>query len=215
MGDPYSKKAKELGYRARSTFKLLEVNEHWDIFKGVNRAVDLCASPGSWSQCLSRNLVNKDEKSESKRSAFQIVAVDLQPIAPIDGVHIIQGDITSKATAEKIVACFEGDLADLVVCDGAPEVSGLHEIDEYVQSQLLQAALNITAHILKPDGTFVAKFFMGDFYAVLHSQFRQHFKSVICTKPQSSRATSAESFIVCHRFVAPTTLPPLSLEVDS
>ena len=90
---------------------------------------------------------------------MKIVAVDLQAMAPLPGVIQMQGDITKLSTANKIVEHFSGGEADLVVCDGAPDVTGLHDIDEYIQAQLLLAALNITTHVLRPGGTFVAKIF--------------------------------------------------------
>jgi tRNA (cytidine32/guanosine34-2'-O)-methyltransferase len=108
--DIYYRRAKELGYRARSAFKLLQIDEEFSILDGVTRAVDLCAAPGSWSQVLSRRIGNA-----------KIVAVDLQEMAPIDGVVQIQGDITRQATAEEIIRHFEGELADIVVSDGAPD----------------------------------------------------------------------------------------------
>ena len=117
----------------------------------VSRAVDLCAAPGSWSQVLSRELY-KPEKKDVK-----IVAVDLQEMAPIEGVIQIQGDITSKKTADEIINHFEGKKAQLVICDGAPDVTGLHDMDVYVQSQLLLSALSITAQVLCDRGTFIAK----------------------------------------------------------
>jgi len=123
--DIYYRFAKEQGWRARSAFKLLHIDERFDIFNGVTRCVDLCAAPGSWSQVLAKRL---DEGSK-------IVSVDLQPMAPIEGVTCLQGDITSVATAEAIIAQFDGSRADLIVCDGAPDVTGLHDLDEFVQSQ--------------------------------------------------------------------------------
>jgi tRNA (cytidine32/guanosine34-2'-O)-methyltransferase len=110
--DIYYRRAKELGYRARSAFKLLQIDEEFGILDGVERAVDLCAAPGSWSQVLARRLSGTGAK---------IVAVDLQEMAPIDGVVQIQGDITRKATAEEIIRHFDGNLADLVASDGAPD----------------------------------------------------------------------------------------------
>ena len=86
------------------------------LYIGVKNAVDLCAAPGCWSQVLTRKLHNKDENSSAK-----IVAVDLQAMAPLPGVIQIQGDITQLSTAEKIIQHFEGEKADLVVCDGAPD----------------------------------------------------------------------------------------------
>ncbi|KAJ1845380.1 tRNA (uridine-2'-O-)-methyltransferase trm7, partial [Coemansia sp. RSA 2703] len=161
--DVYYRLAKEQGWRARSAFKLLQVDEEFNIFQGkqhrtlpdfaqsVTRAVDLCAAPGSWSQVLSKELQkNRTEGQE----APQIVAVDLQAMAPLAGVTQIQGDITKLSTAEQIVSHFHGAQADLVVSDGAPDVTGLHDLDEYIQAQLILAALNITTHVLRPGGTF-------------------------------------------------------------
>ncbi|KAK3104590.1 hypothetical protein FSP39_005708 [Pinctada imbricata] len=151
--DVYYRLAKEEGWRARSAFKLLQINQDFNLFEGVKKVVDLCAAPGSWSQVLARKLRGEDGKKED----VKIVAVDLQAMAPIPGVIQLQGDITKKSTAQEIIKHFEGEQADLVVCDGAPDVTGLHDIDEYIQAQLLLAALNITTHVLKKSGTFVAK----------------------------------------------------------
>ncbi|CAG8799325.1 29905_t:CDS:2 [Gigaspora margarita] len=158
--DIYYRLAKEQGWRARSAFKLLQIDEEFNIFEGVQRAVDLCAAPGSWSQVLSKKL---NEIRPEDAPLPKIVAVDLQAMAPLEGVIQIQGDITKVSTAEQIVSHFEGELADLVVCDGAPDVTGLHDMDEYIQAQLLLSALNITTNILKPGGTFVAKIFREAF----------------------------------------------------
>lgn len=105
----------------------------------------ICWFTGSWSQVLSRELAANAENGDTP---VKIVAVDLQPMAPLEGVVQIQGDITKLSTAQEIIQHFEGAPAQLVVCDGAPDVTGLHDIDEFVQSQLLLAALNITTHIL-------------------------------------------------------------------
>ncbi|KPP57786.1 hypothetical protein Z043_124453, partial [Scleropages formosus] len=108
--------------------------------KRVRRAVDLCAAPGSWSQVLSRKLRGKEPKdTEEKKEEPKIVAVDLQAMAPLPGVTQIQGDITKTSTAQEIIKHFEGQPADIVVCDGAPDVTGLHDVDEYIQAQLLLA----------------------------------------------------------------------------
>lgn len=111
--DVYYRLAKEKGWRARSAFKLLQLDEEFQLFKGVKRAVDLCAAPGSWSQVLSQKV--------GGHSSGQVVAVDLQAMAPLPGVIQIQGDITQLSTAKEIIQHFEGCPADLVVCDGAPD----------------------------------------------------------------------------------------------
>lgn len=186
--DVYYRLAKEEGWRARSAFKLLQINEDFNLFEGVKKVVDLCAAPGSWSQVLARKLRGGDVKNDD----VKIVAVDLQAMAPIPGVIQLQGDITKKSTAQEIISHFEGEKADLVVCDGAPDVTGLHDIDEYIQAQLLLAALNITTHVLRTGGTFVAKIFRGKDVTLLYSQLRIFFPLVAIFKPRSSRNSSIE-----------------------
>lgn len=197
--DVYYRLAKEEGWRARSAFKLIQINEEFDIFKDVTRVVDLCAAPGSWSQVLSRTL----RKNSADPAAVKIVAVDLQAMAPLPGVVQIQGDITKPSTAHSIINHFEGNKAQLVVCDGAPDVTGLHDLDEYIQAQLLLAALNITTHVLTTGGTFVAKIFRGKDVTLLYAQLKLFFKYVSVAKPRSSRNSSLESFVVCREYQPP------------
>ncbi|KAJ2559737.1 putative tRNA (cytidine(32)/guanosine(34)-2'-O)-methyltransferase [Coemansia sp. RSA 1933] len=201
--DVYYRLAKEQGWRARSAFKLLQVNEEFNVFKGVTRAVDLCAAPGSWSQVLSKELRKTGSPAETK-----IVAVDLQAMAPLPGVIQIQGDITKLSTAEQIISHFDGEHADLVVSDGAPDVTGLHDLDEYIQAQLILAALNITTHVLRRGGSFVAKIFRGKDVTLLYAQLRTFFGSVHVAKPRSSRNSSIEAFIVCLDYSPPADYVP-------
>uniref|UniRef100_UPI001A9F57FC putative tRNA (cytidine(32)/guanosine(34)-2'-O)-methyltransferase n=1 Tax=Ictidomys tridecemlineatus TaxID=43179 RepID=UPI001A9F57FC len=158
---------------------------------GVTRAVDLCAAPGSWSQ-----------------GSGQVVAVDLQATAPLPGVVQIQGDIAQLSTAKEIIQHFEGCPADLVVCDGAPDVTGLHDVDEYMQAQLLLAALNIATHVLKPGGCFVAKIFRGRDVTLLYGQLRVFFSNVLYAKPRGSRNSSTEAFAVCQGYDPPEGFVP-------
>uniref|UniRef100_A0A915JCF9 Putative tRNA (cytidine(32)/guanosine(34)-2'-O)-methyltransferase n=1 Tax=Romanomermis culicivorax TaxID=13658 RepID=A0A915JCF9_ROMCU len=219
--DIYYRLAKEEGWRARSAFKLMQIDEEFDIFKDVTKAVDLCAAPGSWSQVLSKKIYeNRQNKTSSSDNSSggdsssiefkepKIVAVDLQAMAPLPGVIQLQGDITKVSTAEKIISYFDGQKADLVVCDGAPDVTGMHDLDEYIQSQLLLAALNITTHILKTGGTFVAKIFRGKDVTLLFVQLKLFFEHVIVAKPRSSRSTSVESFVVCRNYKCPDGYVP-------
>ncbi|XP_036918301.1 putative tRNA (cytidine(32)/guanosine(34)-2'-O)-methyltransferase isoform X1 [Sturnira hondurensis] len=226
--DVYYRLAKENGWRARSAFKLLQLNEEFQLFQGVTRAVDLCAAPGSWSQVLSQKI--------GSQGSGHVVAVDLQAMAPLPGVLQIQGDITQLSTAKEIIQHFEGCPADLVVCDGAPDVTGLHDVDEYMQAQLLLAvsnlgcpclslspssdlrlslsylscpqALNIATHVLKPGGCFVAKIFRGRDVTLIYSQLRVFFSSVLCAKPRSSRNSSIEAFAVCQGYDPPEGFLP-------
>ncbi|XP_067141362.1 tRNA (cytidine(32)/guanosine(34)-2'-O)-methyltransferase-like [Centruroides vittatus] len=206
--DIYYRLAKEEGWRARSAFKLLQINKEFNIFEDCKRAVDLCAAPGSWSQVLSRKLRTGSDDRDVK-----IVAVDLQAMAPLPGVIQIQGDITKLSTAQQIIGHFEGESADLVVCDGAPDVTGLHDIDEYIQGQLLLAALNITTHVLKKGGTFVAKIFRGKDINLLYCQLKIFFPAVFVAKPRSSRNSSIEAFVVCQNYSPPEGYVPTMLSL--
>ena len=119
--DIYYRKAKEEGWRARSAFKLLQIDDSFDIFRGVKNVVDLCAAPGSWSQVLSRKVyLPAVAAGVAPDDLPKIVAIDLQPMAPIEGVVPIQGDITSLAKVNEVLSHFDGKHADLIVSDGAP-----------------------------------------------------------------------------------------------
>ncbi|KAK9361431.1 FtsJ-like methyltransferase-domain-containing protein [Lipomyces starkeyi] len=189
--DLYYRKAKEQGWRARSAFKLLQLDSEFHLFEGVSRVVDLCAAPGSWSQVLSRSL---------PEGSATIVSVDLQPIAPLPGVITLQADITHPSTLTSILKLFGGEPADIVCSDGAPDVTGLHDLDEYIQGQLLLSALTLATNLLRPGGKFVAKIFRGRDVDLLYSQLSLLFDKVTCAKPRSSRASSLESFIVCEGY---------------
>ena len=232
--DIFYRLAKEEGWRARSAFKLLQIEDQFSIFEGksthldpflrtvvyftdtkihsgVSRAVDLCAAPGSWSQVLAKQLRTPLE-NPSEYNHVKIVAVDIQTMAPIDGVTLIQGDITSFETANKIIEEFQGSKAQLIVCDGAPDVTGQHDLDEYMQSQLLLAALNITTFVIETGGTFVAKIFRGKDIRLMISQFRVFFDQVSVVKPKSSRTSSIEAFVVCRNFSLPAGYKPLMFD---
>lgn len=215
--DLYYRKAKEEGWRARSAFKLLQLNDQFQLFKGVRRVVDLCAAPGSWSQVLSRELFEKNKYNEDSNGVPpKIVAVDLQPMAPIEGVTTLQADITHPKTLSKILEIFGGEPADFVCSDGAPDVTGLHDLDEYIQAQLILAALQLTTCLLRPGGSFVAKIFRGRDIDLMYSQLGFLFEKVICAKPRSSRGTSLEAFIVCLGYKpSQTWKPTLDLNVST
>ncbi|KAK7274837.1 hypothetical protein RIF29_15936 [Crotalaria pallida] len=211
--DIYYRKAKEEGWRARSAFKLLQIDEEFNIFEGVKRVVDLCAAPGSWSQVLSRKLYLPAKLAPEKKdeSLPLIVAIDLQPMAPIEGVIQVQGDITNTRTAEVVIRHFDGCKADLVVCDGAPDVTGLHDMDEFVQSQLILAGLTIVTHVLKEGGKFIAKIFRGKDTSLLYCQLKLFFPVVTFAKPKSSRNSSIEAFAVCENYSPPEGFNPKDL----
>ncbi len=164
--------------------------------------MDLCAAPGSWSQVLASRLIRPGVDT-------RIVAVDLQEMSPIEGVVTLQGDITSYSTVKAVIDACGGDLADLVICDGAPDVTGLHDLDEYVQFQLLLSALNISTLLLRPGGTFVAKVFRGENINLLVSKLRIFFgDEVWVAKPKSSRNSSIECFIIGRGYRLPDNYTP-------
>ncbi|EWC46877.1 putative ribosomal RNA methyltransferase C4F10.03c [Drechslerella stenobrocha 248] len=222
--DSYYRLAKEQGYRARSAYKLLQLDAQFNLFKGVTRVVDLCAAPGSWSQVLSRSLVSTGKVTNedgddirnvagSTKPKVKIVALDLQPMTPLPGVITLQADITHPSTLPLVLKHLESDSAnvDLVVSDGAPDVTGLHDLDEYIQAQLLLAALNLATCVLRPGGNFVAKIFRGRDVAELYCKLRIFFERVTVAKPRSSRGSSIEAFVVCENYTPPEGFEP-SLE---
>ncbi|MCJ1444535.1 MAG: hypothetical protein MMC23_005037 [Stictis urceolatum] len=242
--DIYYRLAKEQGWRARSAFKLIQIDEEFNLFEGVLRVVDLCAAPGSWSQVLSRVLIKgesfgrraweekvkreqriingeKDVDDEQPvllkpREGVKIVAVDLQPMALLEGITTLVGDITHPTTIPRILKALDPEThddnsaensksqpVDLVISDGAPDVTGLHDLDIYIQSQLLFSALSLALRVLKPGGKFVAKIFRGRDVDLIYAQLKCFFKTVTCAKPRSSRASSLEAFVVCEGFELP------------
>ncbi len=255
--DAYYRLAKEQGWRARSAFKLIQLDEQFNLFDdSVTRVVDLCAAPGSWSQVLSRMLIKgepfgwraKEEKmrrdrkmmadhetrgedgkavtegevDESKpklqpRKNVRIVAIDLQPMTPLDGITILKGDITHPSTIPRILQALDPETdttpsstttpsppasVDIVLSDGAPDVTGLHDFDIYIQAQLLFSALDLAQRVLKPGGKFVAKIFRGKDVDLIYAQLKVLFERVRVAKPRSSRASSVEAFVVCEGFQA-------------
>lgn len=193
--DVYYRKAKVLGYRARSAFKLQALDEEFDLLSNAARIIDLCAAPGSWSQYIARRLRELDRDAEAT-----VVAIDLQAIAPIEGIHMMQADITKPETLQEVSQIFDGKPADIVVSDGAPDVTGLHDLDEYVQASLVLAAFNFALQLLKPGGAFVAKVFRCRDTHLLYTQLRVFFSEVVISKPRSSRNSSVEAFVVCRGF---------------
>lgn len=149
------------------------------------------------------------------REGVKIVAIDLQPISPLPGIITLRADITHPATVPLLLKALDPEYdpssrtqqashpVDLVLSDGAPDVTGLHDLDIYVQSQLLFAALNLALCVLKPGGKFVAKIFRGRNVDVLYAQLKLFFDRVVVAKPRSSRASSIEAFIVCLNFQPP------------
>lgn len=178
-----------------------------DPFEKINRkGLQVKLLPSNLSNPTSI-LVFKPHRPKDAED-IRAVSVDLQQIAPIEHIHAIQGDITKKETLDRVLEAFKGNKAQLVICDGAPDVTGFHDIDQYIQSQLLVAAMNITTFMLEKSGVFVAKIFKGSDIKFLYSQFKTFFKKVDIVKPKSSRTASVEAFIVCLDFDPPADYKP-------
>lgn len=192
--DVYYRKAKEEGFRARSVYKLKEINDNYKILENADKIIDLCAAPGSWSQML--RLLTKNNKNA------KIVSVDLQDIVPIEGVITVKGDITKQETIEQILSHFNNEKVDVVIFDGAPDVTGVLDIDLYMQVQLIVFSLLICIKVLKNNGKFVAKIFKesdtnSDYY---YDKCKTLFNNIYFFKPGSSRNTSHENYIICEGF---------------
>ncbi len=206
--DIFYRKAKEEGFRARSVYKLKEIHYNYNILSNSSKFVDLCAAPGSWTQML--RILTKSNKNA------KIVSVDIQDIVPIEGVNIIKGDITRQETIEKILSHFNNEKVDVIIFDGAPDVSGLIDIDMYMQVELIIFSLVIVMKLLRKGGKFVAKMFKvgaredydevvsgslssvkSDFY---YEKVKVLFDNVFYFKPSSSRVTSHETYLICEGF---------------
>ncbi|KAI5171165.1 tRNA (cytidine32/guanosine34-2'-O)-methyltransferase [Nematocida sp. LUAm3] len=182
--DIHYRMAKSEGYRARSAYKLLEILDHFHLPSNISSAVDLCAAPGSWSQVISSRIKGK------------ILSIDIQDIEPIPGVETLKGDITSLSTMQEIQKRFPNGV-DLLLCDGAPEVTGLHDLDEYFQLSLISASSSLAQNILSPSGCFITKIFTSDTTNPLVNDLRRYFEKIEIVKPKSSRPKSKEAFAIC------------------
>lgn len=194
LNDPYVKLANREGYRARAAYKLKEIDETLGLIRPGQLVVDLGSAPGAWSQYLRRRL--SPEGAASGALAGRIIALDILPMEPIEGVQFIQGDFRQAEVLERLEAAMEGGKADLVVSDMAPNLSGIASADTARVMDLIELAVDFARHHMKPEGALVAKLFHGAGYAELTRLFRENFRIVKTIKPKASRDRSAETFTV-------------------
>lgn len=187
--DPYFRRAKEEGYRARSAYKLIQIQNRFHVLSRGDTVLDLGAAPGSWSQVA----------SELVGSEGLVIAVDLQPMEPIDDVIEIQGDMTQPEVQDKVIGA-AGGRVDVVLSDAAPNVSGIRVRDHAFSIALVYAALAIVRRALKPGGSFVTKVFEGEDFPHLLVDLRSDFERVKPFYPDATRREGYEVFVVCQGF---------------
>lgn len=197
--DKYYSLAKEKGYRARSAFKLLELDRKYSILASAHIAVDLCAAPGGWMQILAQEMP----------TPRKIIGIDLDPIKPLgaDTVSFV-GDITTVECRRALIRHLEGHQADIFVHDGAPNFGASKDRDTFVQNDLVLHALKLSTEFLKEGGTFVTKIFRSENFFKITKVLEELFLTVDVTKPLSSRNESAEIFAVCRHFKNPERIDP-------
>lgn len=190
VNDPFVKQAQLDGYRSRSAYKLIELNEKDRLIKPGMRILDLGSAPGGWSQVAGK-LVGKKGR---------VLATDILPMDPIPNVDFIQGDFTDEAIIEQLFTWLGGGRFDLIISDIAPNLSGIDSADQAGSMYFLELALDTVRKTLKPGATFAAKMFQGSGSDDYVKELRESFEKVLIRKPAASRAQSREVYIVAKGF---------------
>ena len=188
--DHYRKLAKELGYRSRSAFKLIELNKKYNLIKSNDNILDFGAAPGGWLQVSSKLVMPKGK----------VIGVDILPIMPLgENVTIFQGDIREKEVIERILHAGEGKM-DVVLSDMAPNISGIWKIDHNNQIDLTMLIIDRFPELLEKNGSCLLKAFDGPRLKSLENNLKKNFKNVKLIKPKVSRNASSELYISCRGF---------------
>ncbi|AHE56841.1 23S rRNA methyltransferase [Sphingomonas sanxanigenens DSM 19645 = NX02] len=188
LNDPYVRKARAEGYRSRAAYKLIELDERFNLLRGAHRVLDLGIAPGGWSQVVRKRLPKA-----------RVVGIDLLPTDPIDGVEIMQLDFMAD-TAPALLSEALGGPADLVLSDMAANTVGHPQTDHLRTMALVEAAAAFCAEILAPGGAFVAKVFAGGTDHALLAQLKRDFTTVKHAKPPASRKDSSEWYVIAQGF---------------
>ena len=183
--DTYVRQSKVDGYRARSAYKLIEINEKFKIFKGGMNVIDIGAAPGSWSQYASKVVKNG-----------KIVSIDLKEMEKIKNTIQIKGDFTEIDIQNRIKDNLD-EAADVVMSDMAVNTTGIKNVDSIQTGELCKEAMTFSKNILNEKGFFISKMFMGGNFNEIVALGKKIFKEVKVFKPNSSRKDSKESFIIC------------------
>jgi len=188
--DPYVKRAQHSRYRSRAVYKLEEIDQRHRLFRAGQRIVDLGAAPGSWSQYASWRV----------GPTGRVIALDMLPMQPITGVSFLQGDFTDMAVYESCLARLEGEKADLVISDMAPNLSGIRHTDQARSMYLAELALDFACQVLKPGGGLLLKLFQGSGADAWRREIMQKFQKVSTCKPKASRDKSREFYVLAQRY---------------
>ncbi|NOX92683.1 MAG: 23S rRNA (uridine(2552)-2'-O)-methyltransferase RlmE [Gammaproteobacteria bacterium] len=190
FNDHYVKEAQRAGYRSRSVFKLLEIQEKDRMLRPGQVVVDLGAAPGGWSQVAAPVVGGKGA----------VIAMDILPMEPLSGVTMIEGDFTEQDVHDQLVATLNGRPVDLVMSDIAPNISGMRAVDQPRAMYLAELALDFAQTTLKPGGDFLTKVFQGEGFDPYLLALRKSFGKVVIRKPKASRPKSREVYILARGF---------------
>ncbi len=193
--DPFVRAATRQGLRARSAFKLTEIDDKDRLLRPGLTVIDLGAAPGSWTQIVRQRLTSADGRVHGR-----IVALDVLPMEPLPDVNFIQGDFREQEVAEQLGAMLAGRKADLILSDLSPNLSGIAAADAARGLHLLELALEFALAHLKPEGSLLVKAFQGSGFSQFVAELKKHFASVAIRKPAASRAESAETYLLARRF---------------
>jgi 23S rRNA (uridine2552-2'-O)-methyltransferase len=199
VNDPYVRLAQKEGYRARAAYKLKEIDEMLGLIKPGQLVVDLGCVPGAWSQYLRRKFAPKGAGAGGAAVGElngTIIALDILPFEPIEGVHFIQGDFREDAVLAELQQVVGGRTVDVVVSDMAPNLSGIESSDAARIAHLVELAVEFACEHLAPKGALVAKVFHGSGYNELVQLFKDRFRVVKPVKPKASRDKSSETFLI-------------------
>ena len=194
VNDPYVKLAQKEGYRARAAYKLKEINETLNLIRPGMVVVDLGSAPGAWSQYTRRCMAPQGAAVGELDGT--LIALDILPMAAIEGVHFLQGDFREPEVTTQLIDHLAGRSVDTVISDMAPNLSGIESADTARMAHLVELAVEFAVAHLSPQGALVVKVFHGSGYSQLVKLFKDTFKVVKPIKPKASRSNSSENFIV-------------------
>lgn len=193
--DPYVKRSKQEGYRARSAYKLAQLDESLRLLRAGQVVVDLGATPGAWSQYVQRKM----------GAQVTLLALDLLPMEPVEGATFILGDFCDEAVQAQLTAALQGRTIDLLLSDMAPNLSGIAASDAARMDDLIERVQHFAATHLRAQGTLLVKCFQGSGYSQTVARFKQQFQRVKAIKPDASRAQSAEIYLLGQGLRVPPT----------